>query len=54
MIHSLKILSLHDAHAKCSCERWEYIYTGKKSKSELIRRHKMHLSFLDGKGGKLR
>jgi hypothetical protein len=52
--HSLNIISLHDARAICSCGGWEFGHTGKLTRHEIERRHKMHLSFMAGKGGKLK
>ena len=52
--HALEIVSLHDGQARCSCGKWEYVFSGKRTKREIERHHKGHLSFLAGKGGKLR
>lgn len=50
--HRLEIISLHDIDVRCSCGRWTYASPGKATRREIERKHRRHLSFLAGKGGK--
>lgn len=43
MQHTLKINSLHDGMAECSCGGWHYIGIGEKSREEIQEWHDKHL-----------
>jgi hypothetical protein len=40
--HSLKIISFHDAQAKCSCGRWDYSATGYREYAEILEQWEVH------------
>ena len=43
MKHELKILSLHDAQAGCTCGKWEFVFTGSMTRDRIRiewRKHK--------------
>jgi len=44
MQHELKILSLHDVQAECSCRQWYYTAVGERNRDEIIEWHTRHLS----------
>jgi hypothetical protein len=45
MTHELRIHSLHDAHATCSCGQWEMVRTGEMERAELETMHKQHVNY---------
>jgi hypothetical protein len=45
MEHELKILSLHDAQAWCSCGKWAYIRTGPATREQIKLEHATHVEY---------
>lgn len=41
--HLLKIVSLHDAMADCSCGGWHYAYAGQKTRQEIRSEWRKHI-----------
>jgi hypothetical protein len=41
--HTLKIISLHDAQAKCSCDKWYFARTGAATKAEIKKEFRLHV-----------
>jgi hypothetical protein len=49
MEHQLKITSLHDALAECSCGGWSMASTGARTKDEIETEHERHAVAAPGK-----
>lgn len=41
--HVLKVISLHDAHAECSCGGWSYAFTGERTRAQVEAHHALHM-----------
>jgi hypothetical protein len=41
--HELKIHSLHDAHAVCSCGDWNYTFTGQRTREQIEAEFNLHV-----------
>ena len=41
--HTLKVLSLHDAAAECSCGGWVYACTGEQTRRHIEEEHERHI-----------
>lgn len=41
--HKLKIISLHDAQAECTCKRWSLALTGEATKEEIEKEYSNHV-----------
>ena len=43
VVHQLEIISLYDGYAVCTCNRWYYSGTSKRTKEEITKVWKEHL-----------